>query len=376
MKLVVGSTALNHAGLNWRKAKDFDIWISKDETLIETKVDSHIIPIELIQLVPVFPNTNIATPNAVYTIKCSHLGWNIKWEKHKSDVIYLKSIGCSLIPELYNKLVKYWETVHGDKTHLSLNKSKTEFFDDFVNHEYDHDLLHEIVARPNKPIYESVLKNGQQVLIDRNKFLSLSKNQQINMFREEIKVIALERYLIPSKFKIGILKAYLLSLKKTITNLTKNWATQFIVENLYEFSNMENDDWVNNFREHIGEIKMNRPEVIEKLKIKAEELEISDGVIEDVFLMGNIWCVSKEGAIECGKEFEKFGNFLEELNFKHLNKEGGGEGGTEYCESVIELDGQAYKLSYSYFSHNGYDIDDVWDWKPVVAKQKTVTYYE
>lgn len=367
MKLVVGSTALNHAGLNWRKAKDFDIWISKDETLSGTKADSHIIPIELIQLVPVFPNTNIATPNAIYTIKCSHLGWDIKWEKHKSDIIYLKSIGCELLPDLYSRLVKYWEAVHGDKTHLSLNKSKMEFFDDFVNHEHDHDLLHEIVARPNKPIYESALKNGQQVLIDRNKFLSLSKNQQVNMFREEIKVIALERYLIPSKFKIGILKAYLLSLKKTITNLTKNWATQFIVENLYDFSNMGNDDWVNNFRKHIGEKSM-ACEVIERLKAKAEQLGIDDSTIQEIIVDGEDYSNDDE--------MKDFVSFLHEMKFEFIYQEGGGEGGTEYCESVIKLEGQAYLISYSYYSHNGYDIRDLWDWKPVTAKQKTVTYYE
>lgn len=374
MQVIIGSYALNYAKFPFRKAKDFDIWISEDEDKFElVNADFHIAPIDIIQSIPVFEDTNIAIPNAIYTIKCSHMGWDIFWEKHKSDIIWMKANGCDLIPDLYEKLVKYWETVHGDKNHLSLNKTKEKFFDDHVTHIYDHDLLHEIVAKPNRPSYESVLKDGQQVLIDKKKFLLLNKDYQINLFREEIKTIALERFLIPSNFQIDKLKAYLLALKKTVTNLTKNWATQFIVDNLYEFSHMENVDWYNNFREYTGEIKMNRPDVIEKLKNKAEECNISNDTLENLFVdwYGYKWM------LECDEEnFKKFGEFLAELKFKLVDREGGGEKGAEYCESVIELEGKLYRLSYSYFSHSGFSIYDFWNWQPVVAKQKTVTYYE
>lgn len=371
MKVVIGSWALNYAGINFRKAKDYDIWISKKEYHIDN-IDSHVAPIEIIQLVPVFPNTNIATPDAIYTIKCSHMGWDIFWEKHKQDIIYLKSQGCKLIPELYYTLVKHWETVHNDKNHLRLNKTKKEFFNDHVKYVYDHDLLHEIVARPNRPVYELVLKEGQQVLVDKEKFFKLPKDLQIRLFREEIKTIALERFLIPSGFRISELKAYLLALKKTITNLTKNWATLFIVENLYEFNHMGDTVWYKNFKNHIGENNMSRPEVIEKVKTKAEELEISEYTLQEFLIDGHgSWHLTNgEG------EIKKFAEFLEELKFKFLQQEGGGEGGTEYCESVIELEDQAYLLSYSYYSHNGYDIHDLWNWKPVTPKTKTVIYYE
>jgi hypothetical protein len=374
MQVIIGSHALNYAKFSFRKANDYDIWISENEDKSKLiSVDFHIAPIEIIQSIPVFENTNIATPNAIYTIKCSHLGWDIKWEKHKRDVIWLKANSCELIPELYCKLVKYWETVHGDKNHLSLNKTKEKFFDDHVTHIYDHDLLHEIVAKPNRPLYESVLKDGQQVLIDKDKFFKLSKFDQIKLFQEEIKTIALERFLIPSEFKMDKLQAYLLAFKKTITNLTKNWATQFIVDNLYEFSHMGNDEWYNNFREYTGEIKMNRPEVIEKLKNKAEECKISNDILESLFVE---WCDYTWMLKSSEKNFKEFGKFLKKLNFKLVDREGGGEKGAEYCESVIELEGQLYKLSYSYFSHSGFSIYDYWDWKSVVAKQKTVTYYE
>ena len=60
---------------------------------------------------------------------------------------------------------------------------------------------------------------------------------QIRMFREEIAVISMERWLINPywKGKISWYKAHMLSLEKTVTTLTKGWASYFIVENIEHF---------------------------------------------------------------------------------------------------------------------------------------------
>ena len=73
--------------------------------------------------------------------------------------------------------------------------------------------------------------------IDYNKFLSLPFEHQVKMFREEINVIATERWLLPTKSsgKITFQEAYLKSLHKTVTALTKNWASRFMCENVEEF---------------------------------------------------------------------------------------------------------------------------------------------
>jgi len=57
------------------------------------------------------------------------------------------------------------------------------------------------------------------------------------MFREEIAVIAIERWLTNDvwKGKVPVTKAHNMSVKKTILHLTKNWATDFLVTNLVEF---------------------------------------------------------------------------------------------------------------------------------------------
>ena len=106
-------------------------------------------------------------------------------------------------------------------------------------------------------------------------------------------------------------------------------------------------------------------DTIEKIKSVADKLEIYKDELEKIFIDG----------YDLDDENE-FHLFLKQYNFKHLHQEGGGEGGTEYCEAVIELEGQAYKLEYSYYSQDGYNVDDIWDWKLVTPKTKTVTYYE
>jgi hypothetical protein len=236
MKLIVGSTALSYFGFSRRIPKDIDIWISAEESLVSG--DCKEIPIDILKLCVTIDG--YATPDTVYTIKCSHLGWNNPmWDKHKLDILYLKSKGCVLIPVLYYKLIEFWKTELGDKSFLSLKQDKESFFTDNITYTVPHDLLHEMVAFPNKPVYSRCLKVNEEVLIDKNMFDKLPFEYQVKMFKEEITVIAIERWLLPQMLNnrntVGWYKSYILALKKTITSLTKNWATDFIVSNLDHF---------------------------------------------------------------------------------------------------------------------------------------------
>lgn len=234
MKIVVGSAAVNKY-IKYREPNDYDMWISPDEELI-TSGDNKIIPSHIMELVPSVDG--FATLDAIYTIKCSHLGWsNPSWGKHKRDVLYLKSIGCVLLRDLYDALVVFWKTELGNKEFLNLNRKKDSFFTDHVTYTYDHDWLHTLVSHPNKPMYTLCLAENKEVMLDKTRFNALSFNQQVRLFREEITTIALERWVYNPKIKTPIswYKGYLLSLEKTITQLTKNWATEFIVLNLEHF---------------------------------------------------------------------------------------------------------------------------------------------
>src|ERR1044072_5794862 len=89
-----------------------------------------------------------ATLDELYTIKCSHVGWELRngtWDKHMSDIVAMKKAGAQLIPELFKLLYKVWEDLHGKKQ-LKLQKGKDDFFTDAVTRIYDHDSIHASVA--------------------------------------------------------------------------------------------------------------------------------------------------------------------------------------------------------------------------------------
>lgn len=238
MQLIVGSTALSYH-TNCRIPSDIDIWT--DESFTKAKgYDYKSIPSNILELVDytAVDNINIATLDSLYTIKCSHLGWsNPNWNKHKLDLLHLKHLGCTLHLELYTALLTYWKQQFGNKDFLSLNKCKQDFFTDNVVYTYDHDWLHEQVAYPGKPMYTHCLKDGADILIDRDKFNLMSFEQQLQMFREEITVIAIERWLVNPKYKkqCSWVQAYSKALEKTTTTLTKGWATEFIAMNMEYF---------------------------------------------------------------------------------------------------------------------------------------------
>ena len=234
MKILVGSKAAKIHIPTFREGNDVDYW-SLEKLW---NCDSSIIPKEII---PLFEHDSLvnrcATLNDLLTIKLSHLPYDILWKKHLNDYLVFKKHGAQINRALYVALQQHWENVHGNKSFLSLYRTKDNFFDDYVEKEQEHDYLHELVAYPDKPIYTQCLREGQEVMIDWSKFLLMSFEQQVKMFREEINVIATERWLLPTKDsgRITFREAYSKSLHKTVTALTKGKASRFLCENIEEF---------------------------------------------------------------------------------------------------------------------------------------------
>lgn len=234
MKILVGSKAAKIHIPTFREGNDVDYWSLEKIT----NCDSSIIPKEI---VPLFEHGSLvnrcASLNDLLTIKLSHLPYDIQWKKHLNDYLVFKKYGAKVNQELYAALQQHWEETHGNKPHLSLYRTKDSFFDDYVPKQHEHDYLHELVAYPNKPVYTRCLQEDQEVMIDWDKFLSMSFEQQVKMFREEINVIATERWLLPTRDsgKITFREAYSKSLHKTVTALTKGRASRFMCENIEEF---------------------------------------------------------------------------------------------------------------------------------------------
>ena len=234
MKILVGSSAAKVHLPFFREAKDIDAWCR--EKIWD--IDCSVMPPEIFKLMEHNSLVNrCASLNDLLTIKLSHLPYDIQWKKHLNDYLVFKKHGAQINQALYVALQQHWESVHGNKYFLSLYRTKDNFFDDYVEKEQEHDYLHELVAYPDKPVYSRCLQEGQEVMIDWDKFLAMPFEQQVKMFREEINVIATERWLLPTKDsgKITFREAYSKSLHKTVTALTKGKASRFLCENIEEF---------------------------------------------------------------------------------------------------------------------------------------------
>ena len=181
---------------------------------------------------------------SLYILKLSHAEYDIHWSKtvnhiqrikrklmHKyGSVDIFKSLP-SKYHDLFYALKDFWKEKHKEKKKIRLAVTKKQFFNEKVSRKYDHDFLHEVVKYNDEPMYKKCLKDGHEVLLDENKFKKLSKREKLQLCREEIYVIALERFLIPSNFAYCEHECYRAALKKLVTTMTKGWFPTFIVDN-------------------------------------------------------------------------------------------------------------------------------------------------
>lgn len=386
---ITGSQSLSYFGLNRREPKDIDRVFFEGETIFKGKSeDDTILPFDLYTLLRTDDSYTFVIPEHILSLKMSHLAWDIHWEKTKNDILWLKAKGVVYDPLVYSRFKTHWEKVHGDKKFLTLNKNKEDFFNDFVKYDYDHDYLHELVAFPNAPVYSRCLKDGEEILIDQNKFDLLCFEDKVKMFREEVAVIAAERWYL--KGHATWFESYMLSLKKTITRLTKNWACDFIITNLEhfvkpEFSYFEN--LTKTLRANDMTDKTIFHEIAQNLNCSVDELVYSmcEGCgIEEAVEVPEITYPMGGDRAKIQKYWEKRKKLVSEKiknsgieEYKHLQQEGGGEGGAEYCFGIFKLNGKIYRAEYSYYSHHGHEYDDIINTvREVKPVQKTITVYE
>lgn len=348
--MIIGSTALNYHGIDM-SANDLDVFITSESQSIDyPNSDWHIVPEYIYRLI--YDSSGYATPETILTLKMSHLSWDIKWNKTKKHIIGLLNLGHKPNRTNYIILKDYWESVHGNKDFLSLNKSKDKFFTDSVSYVHDHDYLHKLVAYPNNPMYTKCLKDNKEVLIDKDKFFMLSLAEQLQMFREEITVIAIERWLVnpTNKGKYSFVKAYNRALQKTITNLTKNWATDFIIFNIKELSKPK----YKYFKYALQTLEIENmvdKTVFENYLKELQECGYSDYDMD--YLLFNM----AQG--EVGEICDDAETLPSKYCYIHLEQDGGGEGGGEGCYGVFELGGKIYKVDYNYYSYDGYNYENI-----------------
>lgn len=169
-------------------------------------------------------------PELLLTLKLSHLNHDLKndsWMKHYRDCVWLMNKGIKVDLGLFERLYAFWLSYHNDKSYISLNKSANEFF--MSPHNQNHDELHEVFKLGEVPAFSLFLKDGAEVMVDKNKFFALSQENQLCSVVEETFVIAYERNLTIS-----------MGLRHLTTRLSKGFWNKFILLNLNEVDKMLN----------------------------------------------------------------------------------------------------------------------------------------
>lgn len=167
-------------------------------------------------------------PENLLTLKASHLCWNINWEKHLFDVQFLLKKGHKINSKLFWELYDHWNEVHGQNKRSDLKMTKEEFFDNAVNYDTgEHDEIHKILNPI--PIYSRIHKDGSEVELDENKWNDLTFENKLEMIREEVMVMAFERWK-----HLDYRLAYGRMLKKFIISHAPKFTLIFIIENFIE----------------------------------------------------------------------------------------------------------------------------------------------
>lgn len=187
-------------------------------------------------------NPDYCDPNFLYTIKVSHLAWELKnnsWDKHMHDAIFLKEKGCTLDKELFISLYNRWSLMHGKK-HVKMNVDNSDFFKETIYRRYNHEELHEHFAFYSRPLNEKIRKDIKSPLCSEELWNNLTFDDKLKCTLEEIFVLTSERFIFIDK-PLPIKFARVKTLKHMIASTTSGWFNLFLIQNFKELISLEQE---------------------------------------------------------------------------------------------------------------------------------------
>lgn len=194
-----------------------------------------------------------ASPDVCYTLKLSHrfLKNNPFFNKTMNDIRYLREKGCS-VPEPLKDWLKEREDETYDYGVPKLNVKKSEFFTDNVPYKYEHDSIHLAVKTLDKPAYQYFKPEDKEVFCDKELFFAASEDVRLAAVCEESYVLALERCLVPFDFRTPPKQAFLMALEKVCTSITSGWFREYAWENYEEAVRRYDEKYVDRFNEGVN----------------------------------------------------------------------------------------------------------------------------
>ena len=189
----------------------------------------------------------------LFTIKSSHkyLKNSPFFWKTLLDYHVMKAAGAKVRPE-YEAFFKLRQKETYNYSHPKLNQSKDGFFaDDSIQYVYDHDTIHESVARGERPAYTYYMKDGAEVDCDKEKFFSVSQEIRLNGVIEEAAVLAIERSLVPCPGVWTPEYAWKFALSKVCSSITSGWFRAFAYEHALEILKLYPAGYWEKFQEDV-----------------------------------------------------------------------------------------------------------------------------
>lgn len=183
-----------------------------------------------------YENRDELTASDLYTIKLSHCFWDIHWAKTMHDLLFFQNKSVKYDHRLFKLLYGGWVDKHGRKK-AYLNKTNEEFFNDNVDRKINHDDLHYCLSYYGIPLFERIKVDLNKASVSEKLFYELSNEDKLKLCREEIYVVACERFLIPRNFKMPLIIAYKQAVRLLLTSMTKGWFPLYIALHWYQLNN-------------------------------------------------------------------------------------------------------------------------------------------
>lgn len=181
----------------------------------------------------------VMQPMGLAIMKRSHLWRDLSFQKHitmyhkggLSD--WLKpALASGKFPLIEADLTERTKLTHAmyPQKNPNLMQLKDDFFDDAVKKKYDHDFIHTVVAYEDVPIYTKMLRTTNLAWCEHDKWVILTKRQQLYAVAEEAMVIAIERFLVPKQWNFPPKLAYMNAVQKICTTLCSGWFRDFAID--------------------------------------------------------------------------------------------------------------------------------------------------
>lgn len=196
----------------------------------------------------------VVNPIGLALIKRSHLWRSLGFAKHMMHwTRWLRSMTRHFGPAewdyLYRRTIAT-QTKYPEVT-PSLKKTVDEFFDDYVVKKYSHDLIHQLVAYYDQPLYTRLQKDPNVVWCSHDLWFALSEEDRDRTVSEEAMTLAIERFMVPKNWDYSPRIAYIKCLERVCTNIASGWFRDHAIDRFHQILCLYDRDRILNTRQHL-----------------------------------------------------------------------------------------------------------------------------